>query len=275
MREQKEIFFRVLVQLGAFLEKDRAEKFKESLDSQGRLAYIRSVAVNSKTFYKVLEQVGSYSQVDKANQHAEKLKRMGKPAFVEKGEIVRQVPELKGKVIVLDPGHGGSDPGATGPKGSKEKDVNLQVALLAKQLLLQEGASVRLTRESDTFIGLPERPALANSLRAHVFLSIHMNGATSPLANGTEVIYRQNPHCYELAVLIQKHFRELLGLNDRGSKLDSRGLAVLRRAKVPAALIEMAFITNPKEEALFSSDAARQKAAQAIYRACLEFLRNR
>lgn len=274
MRDQREIVFRVLVQLGAFLEKARAESLKQSLDAQGGLAYIRSVVVNNKTFYKVLQQVGSYSQEDNANQHAEELKRMGKLVFVEREEITRQVPELKGKVIVLDPGHGGNDPGASGPSGSREKDINLQVALLVKKLLLQEEASVRLTRESDTYIGLSERPALANSLQAQVFISIHMNGATVPQAHGTEVIYRQNPGCYKLAVVIQQHFRELLGLTDRGSKPDSRGLAVLRRAKVPAALVEMAFITNPQEEALFRSEATKQKAAQAIYLACLEFLKN-
>ncbi len=271
LSEQQDSVYRVLVQLGAFLLEARAQQLKKSLDDQGKLSYIRRVDLNKQTFFRVIEQVGSYQDEANANQQMEKLKRSGKIAFVEKVNIVRNVPKLQGKIIVLDPGHGGSALGAIGPMGTMEKQINLQVAKLVKEKLLREGATVHLTRESDVAVSLYLRPELANSLHANVFVSLHMDGSTNRAANGSRAIYRQTPGSYDLAKLMEINLKQCLGLRNLGVMVDARGLAVLRRAKVPAVLVEMAFISNPQEEALFRGEATQQKAAQAIFEACLEY----
>jgi len=88
------------------------------------------------------------------------------------------------KLIVIDPGHGGEDPGAVGKYGTKEKDINLKIALLVKQKLLEEGFNVLLTREEDVFIPLVKRTEFANKNNADLFISIHCNAAEKPTGTG-------------------------------------------------------------------------------------------
>ena len=92
------------------------------------------------------------------------------------------------KVIVIDPGHGGRDPGAVGPGGTEEKNVNLAIAHLV-HTRLQQDYSVFMTRKNDETVTLTARSALANAKKADLFISIHCNAATNPLANGTETYY--------------------------------------------------------------------------------------
>jgi len=94
------------------------------------------------------------------------------------------------KKIVIDPGHGGEDPGAYGKNGTKEKDVNLQVSKILKKLIEKElKIKVILTREKDTFLSLNERSRIANREKADIFLSIHCNASKNPLASGPEVYF--------------------------------------------------------------------------------------
>ncbi len=85
-----------------------------------------------------------------------------------------------GRLIVIDPGHGGEDPGAIGKYGTKEKDVNLKISLLVKQKLIEEGFNVLLTREEDVFIPLVKRTDFANKNNADIFISIHCNASEKP-----------------------------------------------------------------------------------------------
>ena len=94
------------------------------------------------------------------------------------------------KKIVIDPGHGGEDPGACGKNGTKEKDVNLQVSKILKKLIEKElKIKVILTREKDTFLSLNERSRIANREKADIFLSIHCNASKNPLSSGPEVYF--------------------------------------------------------------------------------------
>ncbi|MGH7885574.1 MAG: N-acetylmuramoyl-L-alanine amidase family protein, partial [Thermodesulfobacteriota bacterium] len=109
----------------------------------------------------------------------------------ENVDSLRQALGLKIKTIVIDPGHGGHDPGATGPSGLKEKDVNLQIAKRLQEKLLQEGKNfgienVFLTRSTDIFIPLEERTAIAKKKNADLFISIHCNAAKDKRAYGIE-----------------------------------------------------------------------------------------
>jgi len=180
--------------------------------------------------------------------------------------------QLQGLLIVVDPGHGGSQKGAIGPSGLREKDVNLDIAVRLKRLLLNVGANPVLTREDDsTLADLYTRPLLANQLGAALFISIHCNSNPgSSKLRGTETYYHmQNPVSRSLAACIQHGVTRTAGTNDRGIRSDSirfprSGFAVLRGASVPAALVEVAYINNPDDEKLLSDPEFRQRVAEGI-----------
>jgi N-acetylmuramoyl-L-alanine amidase len=165
--------------------------------------------------------------------------------------------------IVIDPGHGGKDPGAIGQKGTKEKDITLKVAITVASLLQQAGIATKLTRTSDVFVELDDRAKIANSFGANYFVSIHCNSATDRSARGIET------YCYQfggdgekLAQSIQDELIKATGLTDRGVK--AANFAVLRETKMPAVLTELAFISNPEEEKLLADTEFQDKCAMAI-----------
>ena len=175
-----------------------------------------------------------------------------------------------------DPGHGGKDPGAIGPTGVQEKVVNLSVARKVA-VLLQPVMSVILTRDTDKALGanlsadLSTRASMANQSGADVFVSIHCNSAADERAHGTEA--HNYPGCVQgkkLARCIQSRLVPALGLTDRGVK--ESNFAVLRQTNCPAALVELAFISNSVEEKLLQSDEFQDKAAKAIAQGICDFL---
>ncbi len=160
---------------------------------------------------------------------------------------------LADMTIVLDPGHGGHDTGAPGCDGTCcEKQITLAVALRAAKLLKAMGANVLLTRTDDTFIPLDDRSGLANAQHADVFVSMHCN--SSPVHNsgsGTEIYYT-TPQSLALAACMHGELIKALELKDGGIR--ARGLSVTRKSRMPAILIEMAYINNDCEEKLLCSD---------------------
>lgn len=178
--------------------------------------------------------------------------------------------------VVIDPGHGGEDPGAVGPGGIQEKSVNLAVAQRAAGLL-SPVAEVRLTRTEDRALGTDDRSdlggraALANEWGADCFVSIHCNGAADPSAHGTETYnYPDSGQGLELAQTIHARLVPALGLADRGVK--QANFAVLRQTDCPACLVELAFISNPAEERLLESRDFQEAAAQAVAAGIADFL---
>lgn len=173
--------------------------------------------------------------------------------------------------IVLDAGHGGHDPGAVGPTGLTEAEVVLDVAKRARSLLWTEGHNVQLTRVANEYVTLSDRADLANGLGADLFISIHCNAFTDSKAHGIETWhYAGSVAGEQLAVVMQRELAHRLDRHDRGVK-DTKALSVLRRTKMPAVLLELAFITNPDEERLLRSDGVRTLAAVAIYDAVREW----
>ncbi len=173
---------------------------------------------------------------------------------------------LFGVKVCLDPGHGGEDPGAVGPTGLKEKDVNLKVALKLKALLEAEGASVLLTRADDRYVSLSDRCQIANSWRADIFVSIHHNSVSDPSVNGTETLISPAAGDFtrQLANSIQAELVAELKLTNRGVK--ERSLYVLNNTFMPAVLTEASFISNPDEEKRLRDDAYLEREARAILR---------
>lgn len=189
---------------------------------------------------------------------------------------------LKGRTVVLDPGHGyvmsdGTvDAGATGPAGTKESSINLAIAMKVKVLLEADGATVILTRFDDTSTDNPDlsaRVQIANSSGADLFVSLHENATDADTtAGGTETHYwfdRSKP----FAQLVQKRLVEALQRKDRGGTKTSLYL-VSHIDTMPAVLIECAFISNPEEERLLREESFQQKTANAIEGAIVEYFAN-
>jgi N-acetylmuramoyl-L-alanine amidase len=181
-------------------------------------------------------------------------------------------PGLKDKVIVIDPGHGGSDHGAIGPGKTSEKMVTLSVAGRTKALLEAAGAKVIMTRQEDCDVspaGSPAvdelkcRVAIANDSKADVFLSIHTNAAPNPLSNGTAAYYyKKTSYDALLAQNIQRSIVQAGGLRDRG--FFPANFYVVKWTGMPAVLAELAFISNTNEEASLNDPQFQQKMAQGL-----------
>ena len=172
--------------------------------------------------------------------------------------------------VVLDPGHGGRDPGAVGPTGLEEKTIALDIALGTARVLRARGVDVEMTRSDDRFIPLAERAAVANRIGAQCFVSIHINSADNPSAHGTETFaFRGGTPAQRLALAIQVRLVAALRLRDRGVKFAD--FQVLRATRMPAALVEVAFINNPHEEKLLRDPDFLDSAATAIAQGIIDW----
>ena len=196
--------------------------------------------------------------------------------------IEMYVPELgdflRNKVIAIDPGHGGSEPGTHGSTGIAEKYVNLDVALLTAHLLRQNGARVVLTRSEDIFVGLEERTDIARRAEADIFVSIHMNANPVTSKSGTSTYYRRDDITglgvsqadnLSLAQQVQNELLKSLGRRNLGVK--QANFVVLRTAVMPAVLAEVSFLSNPEEEKLLMTDSYKAKAAEGITKGIVNY----
>lgn len=181
--------------------------------------------------------------------------------------------KFKDKLIVIDAGHGGHDPGAISPNlKMKEKDVVLDVSLRLKKLLENEGFKVYMTRDDDTFINLYDRPGIANELGADAFVSVHANAASRSSAEGAMVLYYPNDgrDNKTFADIMRDSLVEGLNTPDKGI-IQRPKLVVIRETKMPAVLLELGFLTNPREEKLLSQNDYRQKCAEASLKGIIEY----
>ncbi len=175
--------------------------------------------------------------------------------------------------VVIDPGHGGPDPGAVGIGGLRETDVVLDVGLQVAQLLQARGVSVSLTRTSEVDVDLPPRVALANSVGAQVFVSLHANALSMsrPDVNGVETFYFEGGSSQRLASLIQQRLMAVsAGTPDRGARPGR--FYVIRRTTMPSALAEMGFVTGELDAPRLADPNFRRRLAQAVAAAILEYL---
>ena len=181
---------------------------------------------------------------------------------------------LIGKTIIIDPGHGGVDSGACGRQGIREKDVNLEVAMHLKDDLENAGASVVMTRIDDSFIGLYERPFLANFLYADLFVSVHTNTHPDSSVNGIEVWYRQNrSESQTLAKDVLEQIIQTTGFKSLGIKSHrvDDDFVVVREPQMPSILVEVGFLSNFQEESVITTPEFRQKAAAGIFQGVMNY----
>ena len=176
------------------------------------------------------------------------------------------------RLIVLDAGHGGKDPGAISPNGNKEKDINLDITLKLNERLNSLGYKTILTRDYDTFIDLYERPNIANINNGDIFISIHSNAIADKNISGLQVLYCPATEStvkevdnFPLADMIHKEVLAQTGAVDRGI-IKRPKLVVLRETKMPAVLVEVGFITNSAEEKLILDSEYQAKIVEGIIR---------
>jgi N-acetylmuramoyl-L-alanine amidase len=163
--------------------------------------------------------------------------------------------------VVIDAGHGGHDRGGIPGQRIPEKDMTLDVAQRLKKVLAADGYRVVMTRESDVFVPLGTRVAIANSYRRGIFVCVHFNSAKRVGADGIET-YFYGRDSLPLASAVHHHVAGGAPSPNRGVR--RRGYYVLRKARVPAVLVECGFLTNPTEAAYISKPSYRQKLAEEI-----------
>ncbi|MBM3213502.1 tetratricopeptide repeat protein [Candidatus Poribacteria bacterium] len=207
--------------------------------------------------------------------------------------------------IVIDPGHGGKDYGATAPGLPSEKEINLDVSTRLAALLEERGLRVLMTRKDDTFIPLAQRNELARKWNADLFVSIHVNSAESPAGNGVEtwvcapardarsaraaarenagsvqmhdiddlladiLVSAKTAESRSLAARVQEELANASGSNDRGIK--EAGFVVLAGLRVPSVLVELGFLSNPTEGRRLATPSYRETLAEAIARGIMQY----
>lgn len=192
---------------------------------------------------------------------------------------------VAGHTLLIDPGHGGEDPGKVSPAGFLEKDINLAVAKKVYALFAQGGASVYLTRAEDKALSnnedtirarkradLQKRVEMSKKTEADVYISIHCNAFPESKWYGAQTFFAPDvPGSKELATCIQEELTAYPGNTSRKAKSDS-DTYILKQVKKPIVNVELGFLSNPKEEELLQDSAYQDKLAWAIYAGTVRYL---
>lgn len=186
------------------------------------------------------------------------------------------VPSTK-KVIVIDAGHGGNDPGAVSKSGILEKDINLKIALYLREYLEQSGSIVILTRDKDIGLYSPNssnkkredlknRKNIIRESNADLFLTIHLNSFPQQQYHGAQTFYpRDNPSGKEAAKLIQEELINSLDKDNQRVPLPKDNVYIINDLRIPTVLVECGFLSNPEEAKLLKDSKHQRKIAWAMY----------
>lgn len=174
------------------------------------------------------------------------------------------------RLIIIDAGHGGTDPGAVSQSGNREKDINLSISKKLNESLLSLGYNTLMTRSSDVFIDLYERARIANASNGDIFVSIHANAHDNKTIGGIQVLYcpatqseKKDIDQHPFAKTIMTELLKVTGAEDRGI-IQRPKLVVLRETNMPAVLVEVGFLSNPAEEKLITNEAYQYKIIEGI-----------
>lgn len=270
-------------QLVLDMKSTKPGKLKKNIKLNNSLVKRLTISELERRHTQVVIELGKNVTEDMYSVHVEKADhKAGKPyrlvvdIFAEpQGGADENFKGVKGRTIVIDPGHGGSDSGAVGPTGLAEKTATLAVSKKVKTLLEASGARVVMTRDRDVDVygrNATDRQELQARVNvgeftpgANIFVSIHCNAFSNPEAKGMETYYF--PGSVRGEQLANSIYNELLkdgGLAGRGVR--TANFYVIKHSSMPATLLELAFITNPREEALLGDDKYQTTLAKAIAR---------
>ena len=188
----------------------------------------------------------------------------------QKKETVVSTTTPKGKIIIIDPGHGGTDYGAI-RDGINEKDINLDVAKQVQSILERKGFKVKLTRTNDTYLSLEERCNITNTSNPYLFVSIHVNSCMGTEPKGIETHYYHD-NSIELANTIHSKMTKAIKTPNRG--LFKSKFYVINHTSVPAVLLEIGFISNDTERAELVTKKRQRDTAEAISEGIIEYFNN-
>ncbi|MBB6636770.1 N-acetylmuramoyl-L-alanine amidase family protein [Cohnella thailandensis] len=222
---------------------------------------------NPKTLRFVLDlnQKWSYEIVNDASLRTLTIK------LVDPSTVPADEPPSGTYTIVLDAGHGGSDPGALSITGKREKDFNLAVILKLQAILAADSRfNLVLTRSGDTYPSLADRYNLANSIKADLFLSVHGNSNTKNTVTGTEVYYTRDASL-AFAKAVHTYATPTTGLKDRG--VIQKSLAVTRETTMPAVLFEAGYLSNSGDESVMYLETFQSNVAQGLATAIKKYLK--
>ena len=258
------------------------------LNANSPLAGVRVLQQDPRTVV-ILVQPNTDTQIRELNQVSDQLlalqlqQRQTKPLLPPTSSIPVPQPERSTPpsntlprvpnsriVVILDPGHGGKDPGAIGIGGLREKDIVLPISLEVATLLEQQGVQAVLTRSDDRFISLAGRVEMAEQARANLFVSIHANAisASRPDVNGLETYYHQLGR--ELAQTVHKSVLQSVEIADR--RVRQARFYVLRNTSMPSILVETGFVTGYEDAAKLREPEHRSRMARAIAQGILQYV---
>ncbi len=189
-----------------------------------------------------------------------------------------------GRVVVIDPGHGGKDPGKVGATGLLEKDVNLQIAIVLQGLLEEEGITVIMTRTEDISLGdvsasnqkmadLKERLRLIDECKAELTVSIHQNSFSDRSVCGPQVFYCSESEAGErAATFLQEELNAGIGVGKERGRKENNSYYLLKHSASVVVIAECAFLSNPEEESLLMNETYREAVAEALKKGILRYL---
>ncbi|TCI52268.1 cell wall hydrolase [Exiguobacterium sp. SH1S21] len=253
-----------------------APKGKVYINTPGDVLNVRATASASST---ILGKLAHGTQVDHygSSNGFYKIKYNNRDGYISTAYASTSKPSTSsGAVIILDAGHGGTDPGAVG-SSLYEKTVVLDVTKRTEAYLRSKyGYEVRLTRSTDVYLTLDQRVQAARNLRGNLFVSLHTNAATTSAANGVETFYStSSAHSAKSRVLatnIQSNLMgEMSGMKNRGVK--TANYYVITYNTMPSALVELGFISSPQDIVHLRSEASRQRMAIGVAEGIAQYVR--
>jgi len=204
-----------------------------------------------------------------------------------KERVVSSYSLMATKVIGIDPGHGGIDPGAVGKNGISENEINLNISLKLKRFIEQSGGIVVITRDDKKGLytenlgstkqkkteDLKKRREIINRGKCDIFLTIHLNSFPQSKYYGAQTFYKSG--CKEskkLAIIVQEELRRALDTDNKRMPQEREDVYLLKEVEVPSILIECGFLSNSREEKLLSDDRYQEKIAWAIYIGIMKYI---
>ncbi|WP_077618923.1 SH3 domain-containing protein [Bacillus sinesaloumensis] len=179
---------------------------------------------------------------------------------------------LKGKTIVIDPGHGGNDSGAIGVSGTYEKNLNMRTSKMVADKLNASGANVVMTRSSDNYVSLRSRVSISNYRNADAFVSVHYDSINDRSVRGVTSYYYKNIDV-GLASNIQSELVKNTGFKDRQHRQGN--FQVLRENRNPSVLLELGFISNPTEEYTVNTNSFQENVSNGIYYGLAQYFKSK
>ncbi|WP_196493776.1 N-acetylmuramoyl-L-alanine amidase [Ornithinibacillus caprae] len=238
-------------------------------DSPSTTGEIIGTLQKGNTFTKLTEKSGWY-QINYNGEKAWVASNYVQPVEPLQDDIFFSSGALSDYTIVVDPGHGGKDPGAIGHNGVLEKDIILTTSKKIADYLNSTGANVILTRTNDKFVSLDKRIEISNTNKPDAFISIHYNSFSMENVGGFNTYYYSYGSDLELANSIHTSLAEEVNLRNRGVLRDD--YRVLRYNNSPAVLIELGFITNSNDLLVIQTEEYQSGVAKAITNGIKKFL---